>query len=80
MSIPCVHVLIDVRWLHQFLETHFGRTVAACVVTEVRREATTVLESSLIAGQSISLGAAIAEALDMLGYMQIVTGDETEVL
>ena len=79
MDIPCLRVVIDPRWLHQFLETHFGRTVAAYVVLEVKRETTFILETSLVAGESVSLGGAIAEALDMLGYMIDSTIDLTVV-
>ena len=75
MDNPCIRVVIDPRWLHRFLESHFGRTVAAYVVLEVRREATIILETALIAGQPVSLGGAIAEALDMLGYMTDISGD-----
>ena len=79
MNNPRIRVEINPRWLHRFLESHFGRTVASYVVLEVRRETTHVLENSLIAGQSVSLGSAIGEALDMLGYMTDVNVDVTTV-
>ena len=79
MNNPRIRIEINPRWLHRFLESHFGRTVASYVVLEVRRETTHVLENSLIAGQSVSLGSAIGEALDMLGYMTDVNVDVTVV-
>ena len=79
MDSPRIRVEINPRWLHRFLESHFGRTVAAYVVLEVRRETTHILENSLIAGQSVSLGSAIGEALDMLGYMTDTSVDATAV-
>ena len=79
MVSPC-RVIIDARWLHRFLESHFGRTVASCVVLEILRETTHVLETSLIAGECVSLGTAIAESLDLLGYMSEISVDVTAIL
>ena len=74
MNTPCIRIIIDPRWLHRFLESQFGRTVAAYVVLEILRETTYILETALVAGQPVSLGGAIAEALDMLGYMTDISG------
>jgi len=79
MNNPRIRIEINPRWLHRFLESHFGRTVASYVVLEVRRETTHIIENLLVAGQSVSLGSAIGEALDMLGYMTDISVDVTAV-
>ena len=68
---PNVHVHVSARWVHGTLQRHFGLNVASSFVLDVTREMTHVLESALNAGHSVSLGEAVSEALDTLGYMDI---------
>ncbi len=68
---PNVQVEINARWVHGTLQKHFGLNVASSFVMDVTREAVHVLESALNAGHSVSLGEAVSEALDTLGYMNI---------
>ena len=76
---PNVRVQISTRWVHGTLQTQFGLNVASSFVLDVTREAVHVLESSLNAGHAVSLGEAVAEALDMHGYMNVST-DATAAL
>ena len=68
---PSVSVEINVRWVHGTLQRMFGLNVASSFVRDVTREAVHVLENSLNAGHSVSLGEAVSEALDTLGYMSV---------
>ena len=66
---PDVRVKVNARWVHGTLQKHFGLNVTSSFVLDVTRESIHVLESSLNAGHSVSLGEAVSEALDTLGYM-----------
>ena len=60
---PDVRVKVNARWVHGTLQKHFGLNVTSSLVLDVTRESIHVLESSLNAGHSVSLGEAVSEAL-----------------
>ena len=45
------------------------RELSVNLVREISRETAFVLESGLAAGMNVSMGSAIAEALDLIGFM-----------
>jgi len=78
---PCVIVHLNMGWLHQILQRLLERQVSTSATHEISRETVIILESALTAGQSVSVGNAIAEALDLLGYMNVpINVDVTGVL
>ena len=66
--IEFVQVRLNARWIKQALERYLDRTVNFHMVLEVTREMVYVIELALVSGGSVSIGQAMAEALDILGY------------
>ena len=69
MENPAVSVRINARWIRGVLERHLGRQISANGIAEITRETIFVLENALASGGRVSVGSAIAEALDVLGFM-----------
>ena len=66
---PSVIVHLSQRWIKDIAERHLGRELSVNLVREISRETAFVLESGLAAGMNVSMGSAIAEALDLIGFM-----------
>jgi len=68
--IEFVQVRLNARWIKQALERYLNRTTNFHMVVEVTREMVYIIELALVAGETVSIGQAMAEALDTLGYIR----------
>ena len=66
---PSVVVHLSQRWVKGIVERHLSRGLSVNLIREISRETVFILENSLAAGQRVSMGDAVAEALDLIGFM-----------